>query len=60
MALTYNGYIGSIEICHEDHCLYGQVLDLPDNTMISYEGQTMSELEQDFKGTIDDYLSKYL
>ena len=46
MALTYKGYIGSIEISDEDHCLYGQVLNLPEDTMISYEEQTVSELEE--------------
>ena len=54
--LTYKGYIGSIEVCEEDNCLYGQVLDLPDDTLISYEGETVGELRQDFQGAVDDYL----
>ena len=49
--LTYKGYIGSIEISDEDNCLFGKVLDLPKDTMISYEGETVSELK------VDDYIA---
>ena len=55
--LSYKGYVGSIDICDEDNCLYGKVLDLPKDTMISYEGNTVSELKEDFMGAVDDYLA---
>lgn len=54
--MEYKGYIGSIEISEEDNCLYGQVFNLPDNTLISYEGETVAELRQDFHQSVDDYL----
>lgn len=54
--LQYKGYIGSIEISEKDNCLYGQVLGLPADSLISYEGQTVKELKEDFEGAIDDYL----
>ncbi len=54
--MTYKGFIGSIEISEEDNCLYGKVLDLPDNILISYEGETVAELRQDFQLSVDDYL----
>ena len=54
--LSYKGYIGSVEVSEEDNCLFGKVLDLPDDTMISYEGETVAELRKDFEGAIDDYL----
>ncbi len=54
--LRYKGYIGSIEVSEEDNCLYGKVLDLPGDTLISYEGETVSELKKDFQGAVDDYL----
>ena len=54
--LSYKGYIGSIEVSEADNCLYGRVLDLPKDTMISYEGETVKELKEDFQGAIDDYL----
>lgn len=55
--LKYKGYIGSVEISDEDNCLYGEVLDLPKDTMITYEGNTVAELKEDFMGAIDDYLT---
>lgn len=54
--LEYKGYVGSIEISEEDNCLYGRVLDLPVDTEITYEGETVAELRDDFTGAIDDYL----
>lgn len=54
--MTYKGYIGSIEISEEDNCLFGKVLDLPNDTLLSYEGETVAELRKDFETTIDDYL----
>lgn len=55
--LSYKGYVGSIEINEEDNCLFGKVLDLPKDTMISYEGETVTELKEDFKGAVDDYIA---
>lgn len=53
---SYKGYIGSIEISEEDNCLYGRVLDLPNDTAITYEGSTVAELKADFEGAVDDYI----
>ena len=53
--LEYKGYYGSIEYSNEDDCLFGKVLGMPDN-LISYEGNTASELYTDFKDAIDTYL----
>lgn len=54
--LSYKGYVGSVEISQEDNCLYGKVMDLPNDTCITYEGDTASALKQDFEGAVDDYL----
>ena len=54
--LNYKGYIGSIEVSEEDNCLYGKVLDLPNDTEITYEGDTVQGLREDFMGAVDDYL----
>lgn len=54
--MTYKGYIGSIEVSEEDNCLFGKVLALPCNTHISYEGDTVADLREDFHGAVDDYL----
>lgn len=54
--LRYKGYVGSVELSEADNCLYGEVLGLPKDTAITYEGQTVSELKSDFEGAVDDYL----
>lgn len=53
--LKYKGYTGSVEYSDEDRCLYGKVQGLH-GTLISYEGDSVADLETDFKGAIDDYL----
>jgi predicted HicB family RNase H-like nuclease len=53
--LEYKGYYGSIEYSREDDCLFGRVLGMPDN-LISYEGNTATELYADFKEAINTYL----
>jgi len=53
--LEYKGYTGSIEYSKEDGLLYGKVLGV--KGLISYEGATGSELENDFKEAIDTYLT---
>lgn len=55
--MNYKGYIGSIEVNEADNCLYGKVLALPYDTMITYEGETVAELREDFHGAVDDYLA---
>ena len=52
--LEYKGYTGSIEYSKEDDLLYGKVLGL--KGLISYEGKTGKELEDDFKEAINAYL----
>jgi predicted HicB family RNase H-like nuclease len=53
--LAYKNYYGSIEYSAEDNCLYGKALGMPKD-LISYEGNTVAELYEDFKGAVDDYL----
>ena len=42
--MVYKGYVGSIEVSEEDNCLFGKVLDLPNEVAITFEG------------AVDDYL----
>ena len=53
--LEYKGYSGSIEYSTEDDLLYGKVLGI--RGLISYEGVTGKDLENDFKEAIDSYLA---
>lgn len=52
--MEYKGYRGTISYCGEDRILYGKVLGTKNS--ISYEGESVSELESDFHAAVDDYL----
>lgn len=53
--LSYKGYLGSVEYSEEDKCLFGKVLGMR-SASITYEGNTVQELTDDFHGAVDDYL----
>lgn len=53
--LTYRGYTGTVEFSEEDNILYGKVQGI--RTLISYEGETIKEIVEDFHGAVDDYLA---
>lgn len=53
--LSYKGYHGTVEFSLKDKTLYGQVIDV--NSLISYEGQNLTELEADFHEAVNDYLT---
>ncbi len=53
--LKYKGYTGSVEFSEEDNCLFGKVQGLR-GTLISYEGDTVEDIRQDFQNMIDSYL----
>jgi len=53
--LEYKGYYGSVDYNKECKCLYGKVPRMTKD-LILYEGNTVEELENDFKNAIDSYL----
>lgn len=53
--MEYKGYVGSVEFSEEDGIFFGKVMGL--RALISYEGNTASELVADFHGAVDDYLA---
>jgi predicted HicB family RNase H-like nuclease len=53
--MEYKGFQGSIEFSQEDRLYFGKVLDTP--SLISYEGKTLAQLEEDFHQGVDDYLT---
>lgn len=53
--LSYKNYNGTVEYSKEDKCLYGKVIGL--KSLLSYEGDSVQELETDFHNVIDDYLN---
>lgn len=52
--LSYKNYNGTVEYSKEDGCLYGKVIGL--KSLLSYEGDSVRELEADFQNVIDEYL----
>lgn len=52
--LTYKNYNGTVEYSEEDNCLFGKVLGI--KSLLSYEGNSLQELRQDFQKTIDEYI----
>lgn len=51
----FNGYLGSLETSIEDKCLYGRIEFI--NDLVTYQGNTISELEAAFKESVEDYLA---
>lgn len=52
--LEYKGYTGSVEFSSENNILFGKVIGI--NGLISYEGESVAELREDFEAAVDDYL----
>ena len=52
--LSYKNYNGTVEYSSVDGCLFGKVIEL--KSLLSYEGTSVHELEQDFRTVIDEYL----
>ena len=52
--LRYKGYIGSVEYDESDNMLYGEILNVKDS--ISYEGETLEELQEAFETEVDRYI----
>ena len=53
--IEYKGYFGTVEYSSEDNQLFGKVVGV--NSLVSYEGASISALKEDFRGAIDDYLN---
>lgn len=53
--LSYKNYNGTVEYSKEDKCLFGKVVGL--KSLLSYEGNSVQELEEDFQKVIDEYLN---
>ena len=53
--INYKGYVGSIEFSEADGIFFGKVQGI--HSLISYEGGNLIELENEFHGAVDDYLS---
>lgn len=56
--MSYKGYTARIEYDERDNILIGRILGI--RSIISFHGETVSELRDDFENAIDDYLSECL
>ena len=52
--LHYKEYIGNVFFSEEDGVFHGKVIGLSDS--ISFEGESVKELTEDFHNAIDEYL----
>lgn len=52
--MNYRGYTGSVEFSERDKILYGKVQGI--KSLISYEGDSVELLLDDFHEAVDDYL----
>jgi predicted HicB family RNase H-like nuclease len=52
--MEYKDYCGTVEYSAADNVLYGKVLGI--RGLISYEGDSLQVLKEDFENAIDDYL----
>ena len=53
--MKYKGFVGSAEYSDADGVFFGKVQNT--QSLISYEGATIEELETDFHDAVDDYLA---
>lgn len=53
--LTYKNYIGTVHFSEEDRVFYGKVVGITDS--ISFEGDTVESLIDDFHDAVDEYLA---
>ena len=52
--LRYKGYIGSVKYDESDNTLYEEILNVKDS--ISYEGETLEELQEAFETEVVRYI----
>ena len=53
-SLNYKGYFGSVEFSDEDDVFHGRIIGI--NDRITYEGDSVQSLRQDFFSAVDEYL----
>lgn len=54
MSMAYKGYTGTVEYGPADRIFHGRVVGITD--IISFQGTSVEELEEDFRAGIDSYL----
>lgn len=52
--LEHNGYLGRVEFDDQAGVFHGEVVGIRD--VVTFEGETVEELRQAFRDSVDDYL----
>ena len=52
--MMYKGYIGTATFDEENHIFSGEIINT--RTVITFQGESVTELEAEFKASVDDYL----
>lgn len=52
--IKHKGYVGSIEYFNEDNIFFRKIEGI--NSLITFEADTMSDLEQSFQDSVEDYI----
>lgn len=53
--LEHKGYVGSVEFNADDKVFFGKILGIKD--LVTFEGESVTELENCFQEMIEDYLT---
>ena len=53
--INYQGYIGKVEFDDEAGIFHGEVINTRD--VITFQGESVTELKQAFRDSVDDYLA---
>ena len=53
--MEYKGYTANIEYSDEDNCFIGHIVGI--NDIISFEGETVNEIRDDFHNAVNSYLA---
>ena len=54
--MEYKEYLGKVEFDDEANIFHGEVVNIRD--VITFQGQSVDELRQAFKDSIEDYLER--
>jgi predicted HicB family RNase H-like nuclease len=55
--LSYKNYNGTVEYSKDDGCFFGKVVGI--ESLLSFEGDSIQELEKDFQAVVDEYIADY-
>ena len=56
--INYKGYTGSVEFSEDDNIFFGRIIGI--NDRITYEGDNVTTLRNDFQEAVDEYLETCL